>query len=118
MGGLTVLLLPMTALALTAASPKPAADFAAGEKIYVNTCQVCHGERGDGQTFVANALTPPPRNFASEASRKELTRARMIRSVTHGRPGTAMMPWKDRLGSGEIRAVIAFIRSQFMGLRE
>ena len=110
MGGFAVLL-----LALSATVP---ADLETGKKIYVNICQVCHGERGDGQTFVVNALNPPPRNFTSETSKKELTRSRMIRSVTHGRPGTAMMPWKNRIAPAEISAVIDYIRYEFMGLRE
>lgn len=108
----------IAALFLIAAAPKPSADLETGKKVYINICQVCHGERGDGQTFVANALNPPPRNFTSETSRKELSRARMIRSITNGRPGTAMMPWKSRLGAGDIHAVVDFIRYEFMGLRE
>ena len=108
MGGFAVLL----ALAI------PVADLEKGKKIYVDICQVCHGERGDGQTFVANALNPPPRNFTSQIAKKELSRARMIRSAAHGRPGTAMMPWKNRLAPAEIRAVIDYIRHEFMGMRE
>jgi mono/diheme cytochrome c family protein len=112
MGGFVVLL----SLALSA--PLAEADLGKGKKVYVDICQVCHGERGDGQTFVANALNPPPRNFTSKISKKELSRARMIRSATHGRPGTAMMPWKNRLTPAEIRAVVDYIRQEFMGLRE
>lgn len=108
----------IAALFLIAAAPKSSADLETGKKVYINICQVCHGERGDGKTFVANALNPPPRNFTSETSRKELSRARMIRSITNGRPGTAMMPWKSRLGAGDIHAVVDFIRYEFMGLRE
>lgn len=111
-----ILSAPVVIMVLCA--PALGADLEMGKKTYLNTCQVCHGERGDGQTFVVNVLSPPPRNFTSEISRKELTHARMIRSVTNGRPGTAMMPWKSRLSAGEIRDVVAFIRKQFMGFRD
>ncbi len=111
-----ILAAPVAILILS--TPALGVELEMGKKIYLNICQVCHGERGDGQTFVANVLSPPPRNFTSEISRKELTRTRMIRSVTNGRPGTAMMPWKSRLSTGEIREVVAFIRKEFMGLRE
>ncbi len=79
---------------------------------------MCHGEKGDGRTFVANVLAPPPRDFTSPASKKELTRQRMIRSVTEGRPKTAMASWKTRLTPKEIRAVVDHIRKEFMKLEE
>ena len=111
-----VLFLSLSALFLTGADSPD--NLETGRKIYAETCQVCHGERGDGQTFVANALNPPPRNFTAETSKKELTRARMMKSVANGRPGTAMMPWKNNLSAEEISATVAFIRNKFMGLRE
>lgn len=115
---LKTVLIFASALFLAGAKPLPAPDLEKGRKIYVTTCQACHGEKGDGQTFAANVLNPPPRNFTSPASRKELTLERMVRSVARGRPGTAMMPWKDNLTAGEIRAAVAFIRREFMELRE
>lgn len=101
---------------LTAADPPSPGDLERGEKIYLDRCKACHGGRGDGQTFAANALFPPPRNFTADASKKELTRERMIRSVTQGRPGTAMMPWERVLSAGDIRAVVDFIRKDLMRL--
>jgi mono/diheme cytochrome c family protein len=38
----------------------------------------------------------------------------MLHSITNGRPGTAMMPWKTRLSKAEIEAVADFIRGSFM----
>jgi len=85
-----------------------------GKQIYLNRCKVCHGVAGDGKSFAANALNPPPKNFTSEKSKKELTHKRMIASATNGRPGTAMMPWKDNLTAEEIRAVVNYIRKELM----
>ena len=53
-----------------------------GKKIYHNRCEVCHGSQGDGKTFAANALFPPPKKFTTGTAKKKLTRVRMIRSVT------------------------------------
>jgi mono/diheme cytochrome c family protein len=38
----------------------------------------------------------------------------MIRSVTKGRPNTAMMPWENILSEQEILSVVNYIRQKFM----
>jgi mono/diheme cytochrome c family protein len=86
-----------------------------GKEIYKEHCQVCHGENGDGKTFVANVLQPQPRNFKNPLIIDSLKRNQMIYSVINGRPGTGMMPWKLNLTANEIDAVVHFIRSEFMG---
>ncbi len=96
----------------------PTTDLELGKKIYRDRCKACHGDRGDGQTFATNALNPPPKNFTTVTSRRELTRKRMTRSITQGRPGTAMMPWKDVLSLNEIKAVVGYIRMTLMELGE
>ena len=88
-----------------------------GRDIFFKHCKACHGSKGDGKTFAANVLNPPPKIFMSEKSKQELTEKRMIRSVSEGRKGTAMMPWKSRLTLNEIRAVVSYIRFGLMGLK-
>lgn len=111
---LEVLLGLLLASAPALAQPDPVIEE--GANIYQNRCKVCHGENGDGQTFAANVLDPPPKNFTSKQSRQELTEERMIQSVTRGRPGTAMMPWENNLTTKQIRAVVHYIRHRFMKL--
>lgn len=101
-----------------APSAQPATDAATadrGERIYVRHCAACHGDRGESAVWARNGLSPPPRDFTAPAAREELSRERMLTSVTHGRPGTAMMPFQSRLPPGDIVAVVAFIRARFMG---
>jgi mono/diheme cytochrome c family protein len=86
-----------------------------GKEIYKEHCQVCHGEKGDGETFVANVLKPQPRNFKNPLIIDSLKRDQMVYSVMNGRPGTGMMPWKLNLTAKEIDAVVHYIRSEFMG---
>ena len=89
-----------------------------GGEIYHDRCEVCHGGRGDGKTFAANALYPPPKNFTAKNTKAELTRARMIRSITKGRPNTAMMPWEKVLSKQEIHSVVSYIRKELMRLKD
>ena len=96
----------------------PVSEVPLGEKIYHDRCEVCHGSQGDGKTFAANALFPPPKNFRAESTKKELPRERMIRSVTRGRSGTAMMPWESILSKQEIHSVVNYIRQVLMGLHK
>ena len=93
------------------------ANLETGRDIFYKHCQACHGDKGDGKTFAANVLNPPPKNFTAEQSKKELTEERMIQSVTEGRKGTAMMPWESNLTQKEIRAVVHYIRKKLMQLK-
>lgn len=92
------------------------ADLETGRDIFFKHCKACHGNKGDGKTFAANVLNPPPKNFTAAKSKKELTKARMIHSVTKGRKGTAMMSWESNLTKDEIQAVVSYIRKQLMQL--
>jgi mono/diheme cytochrome c family protein len=87
-----------------------------GEYIFHNYCSVCHGDRGDGQSRAKDGLDPPPRNYTTPESAIELTRERMIHSVTYGRPGTAMISWKNELSPAEIENVVDYVRKTFMKL--
>jgi len=89
-------------------------DIETGRDIFYKHCKACHGDKGNGKTFAANVLNPPPKNFTAEKSKKELTEERMIHSVTKGRKGTAMMPWESNLTQTEIQAVVYYIRKELM----
>jgi mono/diheme cytochrome c family protein len=97
------------------AGQSPAA-VSLGEKIYTENCSVCHGDKGNTAYWAKNGLNPPPRDFTAPESQSVLTRARMMESVTNGRPGTGMMPFKSRLSNEDISAVVGFIRFKFMGV--
>ena len=96
----------------------PNSNIVLGKKIYHDRCRACHGERGDGKTFAANVLFPPPKNFIAKNTKAELTRTRMIRSITQGRPNTAMMAWENVLSEQEILLVVGYIRKELMGLKD
>ncbi|MCF6337266.1 MAG: c-type cytochrome [Gammaproteobacteria bacterium] len=98
-----------------AAAGTPAA-VSLGEKVYTENCSVCHGDNGNSAIWAQNGLNPAPRDFTSPEAQNELTRDRMLRSVTNGRPGTGMVSYKKRLSKDEIAAVVGFIRFKFMGV--
>ncbi len=83
-------------------------------RLYSQYCSVCHGDRGDSRSRARGSMIPPPRDFTSPQSSVELTRQRMIHSVTEGRPGTAMAPWKNQLNGEQIAAIVDFIRITMM----
>ncbi|NGZ05975.1 MAG: c-type cytochrome [Magnetococcales bacterium] len=89
-------------------------DHSQGQQIYAKNCSVCHGDRGDTAVWAQSGLTPAPRNFTTDTARKELSKDRMIFSITYGRSETAMPAWNERLTGDEIRAVADYIRAAFM----
>ncbi len=82
--------------------------------LYSKYCSVCHGDQGDGNTRAAGSLSPRPRNFTAPEAAMELTRERMIASVTYGRPGTAMVGHGKKLTAPQIAALVDYIRATFM----
>lgn len=89
-----------------------------GQKIYAETCSVCHGEDGRGAQWGKTSLNPQPVNFTDPAATRYLTRERMIASVTHGRRGTAMTAFASQLSPGQIEAVVDYIQSAFIPSQE
>ena len=111
---ISLICITWTLFSLSSRSQSMAIELETGRDIFYKYCKACHGDRGDGKTFAANVLNPPPKNFTTKASKKELTEQRMIRSITKGRKNTAMMPWQSRLTKEEIRAVVHYIRKKLM----
>jgi len=106
----------LPAICALAALPATAVaqQIADAARIYAESCSVCHGDDGSGAIWGQASLATPPRNFRSEASRKELDRNRMIASVTYGRPGTPMPGFGTQLMPAEVTAVVDYIRANFM----
>lgn len=105
--------LAMAGPAASAATPPPPGSPKAAV-LYHNYCSVCHGDKGDGQSRATGALSTPPRDFTSEASRRELTPERIAAAITHGRPGTAMTAWRSQLSAADIEALAEHVFTRYV----
>ncbi|QDZ27708.1 c-type cytochrome [Noviherbaspirillum sp. UKPF54] len=91
-------------------------DMNRGRLVYAKNCSVCHGDKGDGRSRAQASLNPPPRDFTAPAAKTDLSKERMLKSVTYGRPETAMAGFQTQLSADDINAVVDYIRSSFMGM--
>ena len=82
--------------------------------LYHNYCSVCHGDRGDGKSRATGALSTLPRDFTSEASKRELSKQRIALAIAHGRPGTAMVGWKTQLSEQDIERLADYVYTRFV----
>jgi mono/diheme cytochrome c family protein len=87
----------------------------AGKQVYLRECSACHGERGDGQGLAAPFLDPKPRDFTKKTFKLRTTdsgtpptTADVLRTITHGLPGSAM-PSFAFLTPEEQRKAAAFV---------
>lgn len=102
--------------AVAASAPEKAASAApsAAATLYHNYCSVCHGDRGNGQSRATNSLSTRPRDFTTDASRKELNRERVAAAIRNGVPGTAMAGWKSQLNDADIGRLADYVLSTFV----
>lgn len=101
-----------------AAVSRPAPDsatIAAGEKLFVKNCQICHGPTGHGDGPGSVALNPKPRNFTQPSQFKSKNDDEVFAVISKGgaarKLSAAMPPWGGTLKPLQIWQVIAFVRS-------
>jgi mono/diheme cytochrome c family protein len=99
------------ALAVLATASSAAPDAVA---LYHNYCSVCHGDHGDGKSRAAGALSTMPRDFTSEASRRDLNRERIASAIADGVPGTAMVGWKTQLSKADIDSLAEHVLNRYV----
>jgi mono/diheme cytochrome c family protein len=76
-------------------------EWAEGFQLYTVNCTVCHGIEGKGSDLGV------PLNTADIQSRNA---DELIRIVSEGVSGTAMVPWRSALTSAEIEAIVGFLQ--------
>ncbi|OYU99505.1 MAG: hypothetical protein CFE45_12680, partial [Burkholderiales bacterium PBB5] len=105
------LLLSSALVALAASALAPAWAATDAGALYHNYCSVCHGDKGDGRSRAAGALSTMPRDFTSADSKRDLSVERIAAAITHGRPGTAMVAWKSQLSEADIARLAEHVHS-------
>jgi mono/diheme cytochrome c family protein len=81
-----------------------------GATVFAANCVACRGTGGRGDGPAAAQLEPKPANLTSEMHRAH-SDDDYVNWITHGVPGSAMPAFGDTLSDGQIRDVVAFIRS-------
>ena len=81
-------------------------DIERGEVLYQKECSSCHGANGEG--VIAPAIGNPS---ALAYNTDEFLRY----AIQHGRDGTAMVAFSEKLSAADIDSITAFIRSQAGG---
>jgi mono/diheme cytochrome c family protein len=74
-----------------------------GKASFALNCAACHGAKGEGDGAAAAALSPKPRNFATEPLKHGASAAQVFETLGKGSPGTAMigfthLPEEERWG--------------------
>ena len=82
----------------------------AGQKLYLESCQNCHGPTGKGDSDMAAYLTPPPANLTAKATQAK-TDVQLRKIILEGRPGTAMTGYEGAFEEPQLSDLIAYIRS-------
>ena len=81
----------------------------AGQELFLEHCQHCHGEKGEGNGELADYLDPPPGDLTSARSQAR-TDEELRTIIMKGRPGTKMTGY-EIFEDDEIKNLVAFIRS-------
>jgi copper resistance protein D len=90
-------------------APYNALSIANGLQLYGEHCAVCHGEEGYGDGPAAAALRPRPADLTAKHT-ADHTAGDIFWWLTHGKQGTAMPGFQDRLSEEERWDLINVVR--------
>lgn len=103
------------------AKPQVATGFvlngkaARGKAIFQQRCAICHGDKGDGKSAVAQVSRVKPRDFTNGQIMATITDRELYLAVRDGGPAVGksaqMLGFSGILSEQEIRDVAAFVRS-------
>ena len=93
----------------------PVTAHVAPEDVYRTYCFACHDSNGRGNNAIRTAMKELP-DFTGGPWQKSRTDADLAHSVLEGK-GKFMLPMKDKLGSVDVREMVALVRA-FEGGRQ
>lgn len=79
-----------------------------GRALYLASCVLCHGEKGDGRGIRREGLSQAPRDFTDVGFRQRTTPRHLFASIREGVRGTAMPAWKS-LTDEETWDLVAYV---------
>jgi mono/diheme cytochrome c family protein len=90
-------------------------DAKAGRQVHVSNCQRCHGPQGKGDGPAGKLLKTKPADWTDKGKMSGLSDDYLYKIISGGGgaagKSTLMPAFKSKLSDGQIRDVIAFIRS-------
>jgi mono/diheme cytochrome c family protein len=89
--------------------PQTPETIAAGMEIYMEECQKCHGDNGDGKGKKAEELSVAPADFTDSRAMGKLADGELFWKVTEGR--RPMPAFKDKLSETQRWQVVDYIRT-------
>ena len=89
------------------ASPGPTSHITAAN-VYGTFCFACHDTTGKGNPTIRTSMPELP-DFTSIAWQKSRTDADLAHSILQGK-GKFMLPMKDKLGSVDVKQMVALVR--------
>jgi high-affinity iron transporter len=84
-------------------------DCAEGQTVFNNRCAPCHGADGSANVPAAKLFNPPPADFNTSSFWQNMSNARIADTIQNGHGSMPAL----KLSSGDIRAVISYMRSTF-----
>ena len=100
---------PIPAVYAGKSNPFGSDASADGAQIFQANCGTCHGPQGHGDGPASGSLNPKPKNLAilQESAGDDY----LFWWISEGKPGTAMLAWKDILTEEQIWQVVSFLRT-------
>ncbi len=83
-----------------------------GGAVFGKNCNVCHGNRGDGNGFLATTMQPLPRKLTDYEHWGTIrTDQEIFDNIVYGVHWSAMPPWRGVLTPAETWQIVDFIRA-------
>jgi len=79
-----------------------------GQELYAKHCVLCHGEDGTGETDLGSGLGA--RDFNDNEFQSGITDEQIVEQIENGTE-EKMFPFKDKLSSEEMHALVPVIRA-------
>jgi high-affinity iron transporter len=96
---------------LSAAGVARAAGDSVASQLFESNCAFCHGAEGKGDGVAGKALDPPPADFTSSDFWRTMTPDKLRDAILNGKPGTAMVPFRNTLKAEEIDALVKYLHT-------
>ncbi|MCW8919698.1 MAG: cytochrome c, partial [Gammaproteobacteria bacterium] len=120
---------PPTADTLSGATPYAVHDIAPrldgldalerqGETLFQANCAFCHAADGSGKNWIGTFMEPHARDLTDPQFMREMSRARLEKTIEEGLSGTPMPAWKSVLTAPQIEAIAAYIHRAFHPLAD